>query len=368
MAKRTPLYEAHNKLCAQIVEFAGWEMPLYYTGVIEEHLAARQKAVLFDTSHMGQITVSGKTAFESLQRIITNDLRNLPEGKGFYTVMCHENGGTVDDLFVFNLGNSSFLLVVNAGTSDKDLEWLRKHAGKDTLVKNISAESAKIDIQGPRSEQILQKICLADLKTLKRFYFIKAKLNIKKTRIDAIVSRTGYTGEDGFELYFSKKSAELVWNSLLDSGKNEGILPAGLGARDSLRLEACYSLYGHEITDSITPVEADLAWLVKIEKGDFIGRSALKEQKEKGTERKIAAFELLGQAIPRTGCKVVKDGREIGYVTSGGYSPTLKKPIGLAMIKTGNADAGNHVDIVIREKRMNAGIVKKPFYEYKGGV
>ena len=357
--KKTPLFEEHKKLGARTVEFSGWEMPVFYTNVIDEHITARKKAALFDISHMGEIEITGKDAFKIINNLITNDLNNLPENKAFYAVMLNEKAGAIDDLFVYCFDKEKYMLVVNAGTKDKDLGWIKNHSkDADVKIEDKTDEIAKIDIQGPLAEEILQKITKADLKELKRFHFTESKIN----NTEAIISRTGYTGEDGFELYFNKETAVKLWNLLLETGKPLGLKPAGLGARDTLRLESCYSLYGHELSEEITPLEAGLTFVVKLNK-DFIGKTALKEP-----DRKIIAFEMLEKAIPRAHYEVQKDSQKIGYVTSGTLSPTLKKGIGLALVDIQHINLGSEIHIKIRDKLYNAKIVEKPFYKYKGGV
>ncbi len=360
---KTPLYETHLKLGAKIIEFGGWLMPVQYTNVIDEHITTRTKAGLFDISHMGEFFISGSDAFNLIQKIITNDLNKISENKALYTTMCYDNGTTVDDLFVYCYNNNKYMLVVNAANIEKDLEWIKKHAsGLDVDIKDKTNEIAKIDIQGPKSEEILQKITDCKLSEIKRFHSTETELN----KINATISRTGYTAEDGFEIYFSYKKAEELWKKFLEIGKPFGLKPVGLGARDTLRIEACYCLYGHELTKNITPIEADIGFVVKTDKKDFIGKEALKEQKENGTERTMVAFEMIDNGIPRNPYEVKKDNKKIGFVTSGTFSPTFKKGIGLALIKKQYAKEKNEIDINIREKSYKAKIVKKPFYNYKG--
>jgi len=359
---KTPLYEEHIKLGARIVEFGGWLMPVFYTNVIEEHIATRTKAGLFDICHMGEIEITGKDAFNLIQKLITNDLGKLPKNKAFYTVMCNEKGTIIDDLFVYCFSKECYMLVVNASTKDKDLNWIKeKSKGLAVSILDKTDELAKLDLQGPKAEEILQKLTPANLKELKRFNFIESSISNTKS----IISRTGYTGEDGFELYFDADSSAKIWNLLLDAGKPFGIKPVGLGARDTLRLESCYSLYGHELSEEINPLEAGISFVVKLDKPDFIGKSALEKIR---LTRKLVAFEMIDHSIPRNGYEIIRNNKPIGYVTSGTLSPTLKKGIGLGFVDIQYINTGNEIHIKIREKLYKAKIVEKPFYKYKGGV
>lgn len=361
--KKTPLYEEHLKLGAKIVEFGGWLMPVQYTNVIDEHIATRTKAGLFDICHMGEFFISGNDAFKLIQGLITNDLSKLSENKAFYTAMCYEHGATIDDLFVYCFNNNKYMLVVNAGNAEKDFAWIKKHSnGLDVDVEDKTASIAKLDIQGPFSEKIIQKLTKYSLSSIERFHFTET--GISKTK--AIISRTGYTAEDGFEIYFDSAKAAEIWDRILSEGKPFGIKPVGLGARDTLRIEAGYSLYGHELSENITPIEAGIGFIVKTEKDDFVGKDILKKQKENGTGRKIVAFEMLDKGIPRNPYDVMKDNKKIGFVTSGTFSPTFKKGIGLTMVDINEAKENNNISIRIREKDYKARIVHGSFYSYKG--
>ena len=361
--KKTPLYNEHLKLGAKIVEFGGWLMPVQYTNVIEEHTATRTKAGLFDICHMGEFRITGRDSIKFLQKVVTNDVSKLEDGKAFYNAMCNEKGGVIDDLFIYRMNEEEFMMVVNASTIEKDFSWLLKHKEffDDVDMADISDETGKIDIQVPKAEEILQKLTEFDLGSLERFHFVEDKAG----NITAIISRTGYTGEDGFELYFPSGNAVELWNKLLEAGKEFGLKPVGLGARDTLRIEACYSLYGHELSEEITPLEAGIGFAVKLDKGDFIGRMALEKQKN-SLKRKIAAFELMDKGIAREHYDVFKDNSKIGFVTSGTFSPTFKKSIGMAMLDAGSAAVGNEIAISIREKLYKAKVVERPFYSYKG--
>jgi aminomethyltransferase len=339
-------------------------MPVYYTNVIEEHIITRTKAGLFDICHMGEFFIEGKNAFNFVQKLITNDLNKLEDGKAFYSAICLENGNIIDDLFIYQFNQDKFMLVVNAGNIEKDFDWIlkQKESFNNVDVINKSEETAKLDLQGPNSEIILQKITDANLKELKRFHFIEDNVN----NIPTIISRTGYTGEDGFELYFDSDKTAEMWNKLLEVGKDLGLKPIGLGARDTLRVEACYSLYGHELTENINPFEAAIGFVVKLDKEDFIGKESLIKIKEEGIKRKTIAFEMLERGIPREHYEVYKKENKIGEVTSGTMSPTFKKGVGMARLDTDKAVIGNEINIKIREKLYKAEIVKRPIYQFKG--
>lgn len=355
--KRTPLYNEHIKLGAKIIEFNNWQMPVQYTNIIDEHITTRNKACIFDTSHMGEFLTEGKDSVKFLQRILAKDINKLENGKCLYTVMCNENGGIIDDLLVYKFKDEKFMLVVNAGTIEKDFKHLIANKENfDVEIKNISNETAKLDIQGHEAEKILQKLTQANLNELKRFDFKEILLNV----IKILISRSGYTGEDGFELYFNKEKAVEIWNKILEAGKEHGLKPAGLGARDTLRLESCYSLYSHELNENISPIEAGIPFTVSFDK-EFIGKKALEKIKA-AQKRVIAGFEMLEKGVPRQNYKIVKNNKEIGYVTSGTMSPTLKKGIGMALIDINYSAIGTEIDINIRDKLYKAKIVKKPFY------
>ena len=359
--KKTPLASIHEQLGARMVDFKGWYMPVYYTNIIDEHTTTRTKAGLFDICHMGEFIVKGKDSAKFIQKLIVGNLNKIFPGKAMYSLMCYENGTTVDDLFVYQLKETEFMLVVNASNIDEDFEWMKEHSDNfDVEIINISEKTGKLDLQGPLSEKIMKKLTKANLP--KRFHFIETDIAAIKT----LISRTGYTAEDGFELYFPLKETEKMWNKILESGKDEGLKPIGLGARDTLRIEACYPLYGHETNKEMTPIEANLGWTVKFEK-DFIGKQALEKQKKYGTEKILVPFEMLDKAIPRENYEVFANNKKIGYVTSGTFSPTFKKPLGMMLIKTDFSHTKNKIKIKIRSKSHDAVIVKKPFYKYKGG-
>ena len=362
MTRRTPLYDEHVKLGAKIVDFAGWEMPVYYSSIIDEHNATRTKCGIFDVSHMGEITVKGKNSSTFLKILIPTDFAKLEEKKSMYSVFCNENGGVIDDLFIYMVTRDEYIVVVNAGTIEKDFNWMQKNLIDDVEIENISDKTAKIDLQGPLSKKILSEIIKdSRLEEMKRFRFD----NFIYKNINIIISNSGYTGESGFEIYIDNSLAASMWNDLLTSGKKYGILPVGLGARDSLRLESSYSLYGHELSDTITPVEGGIKWIVS-SKEEYIAKKILADQKENGASRESIAFKMTGKGIPREGYKIFHNNIEIGYATSGGFGPTLKNGIGLALVKSGSAKTGDAITVLIREKHIEAVVAEKPFYKYNG--
>lgn len=356
--KRTPLYGTHKSLGARIVPFAGWEMPVQYSGVIDEHLAVRNACGLFDVSHMGEILITGPGAIKAVQRLGTNDIEKAVEGQCQYTPLCYADGGVVDDCIVYRFGPERFLVCVNASNTDKAFEWMRSEAGKIAAIRNVSADYAEIAIQGPFSAEILKKIIDKDPRPVKRYHFIEAKV----AGCPAIVSRTGYTGEDGFEVYSAPDSAVKVWDALMDAGKDSGIKPAGLGARDTLRLEMGYPLYGHELSEKITPIEAGLGRFVALDKADFIGKEALKKQVEKGAGKAIIGFEMLEAGVPRQGYDVTALGVKLGEVTSGTHSPSLGRGVGMAYADASLISPGINIEIMVRGRAVKAKTVKTPFY------
>jgi aminomethyltransferase len=358
MALRTPLYDSHVKAGARIVEFAGWEMPVQYSSLLEEHEAVRTRAGLFDVSHMGEVVFRGPRAAESLSRLFTNDLRKLVDGQAQYGCLCRPTGGIVDDVIVYRRGAEDWLVCVNAGNRKKDFEWLSAGEGPGCAVKNESDDWAQIAIQGPKAAAIVQKLSRDDLLAVKTFHFRPAEV----AGVSCLAARTGYTGEDGFELFCLPDKAARLWEALLDGGKGDGILPAGLGARDSLRLESAYRLYGSDMDDETTPLEAGLGWVVKLDKGDFVGRDALLAQKASGLPKRLVGFTLTERGIPRHGYPVLRDGKPSGVVTSGTQSPTLKIPVGLAYVPADLAAEGSTFAVEIRGRAVAAKVVKTPFY------
>ncbi|WP_418585273.1 aminomethyl-transferring glycine dehydrogenase subunit GcvPA [Intestinibacter sp.] len=358
--KRTCLFDVHEKLNAKMFEFAGWEMPLEYTSAVKEHEHVRKSAGLFDVSHMGEVEVRGDEAQQFIQYLITNDVSNLKADEILYSPMCYENGTTVDDLLVYKRGQNDYLLIINAGNIDKDYEWIVENSKKFNVeTKNISDKVAQLALQGPLAEEILSKLTNQDLSQIE---FYKFKQDVDVCGEPCIVSRTGYTGEDGFEIYCDKNVAQKIWNAILEEGK-ERVVPAGLGARDTLRSEVNLPLYGHEISEEIPPLEAGLSIFVKLDKDDFIGKDSLKALKESGNARKLVAFELTGKGMVRGGYDVEIDGEVVGFVTTGLKSPTLDKFIGMAIIDSDKARVGQEIGIRVRKKLVPAVIVKRPFYK-----
>lgn len=355
--KRTPLYETHRALGAKMVEFSGWEMPVQYKGILEEHRAVRNAAGLFDIDHMGQVRVTGADALPFLQNLLTANFADMEINTAKYAVMCYADGTCVDDTFVYRLQNE-WMVVVNAGNHDKDNVWMRAQtAGFDVTLTDVSEEFYMLAFQGPLAEQVLQKLesfKLADLK-----YHHAREFHINGER--GILARTGYTGEDGFELFIPFAYGKQVWDAILDAGKDVGVQPIGLGARDSLRFEAKFALYGHEIDADTTPVEAALGWACDLNK-KFIGRDVLLKQKLQGTKKKLVGFEMIERGIARGGYEIASNGNVVGYVTSGMPAPTLEKNIGLGYVQPELAKIGTEIDVIIRGKATKARVVKTPFY------
>ena len=365
LLKKTPLNAAHRELGGRMVDFGGWDMPVQYpAGVIEEHMRCRTRAGLFDVSHMGEIWVEGPDAISFVNHLTTNDVTKLADGQAHYSALTNENGGVVDDLLVYRFNQEKLLLVVNAGTTDKDWDWINSHHSEhdDLGMRNASAEYCQIAVQGPDAVGILQKLTDTDLSAIGYYHFTEGNVD----GVESIISRTGYTGEDGFEVYAAPEYAEQLWNKLLETGNygsEEGILPCGLAARNTLRLESAMSLYGHELGDDITPLEANLGWITKLQKGEFIGSAALARQKETGLTRKIAGFEMIEPGIARDGYDVYIGEEKVGQVTSGSPAPFLKKNIGLTFLPPEFTNVGQEIMIDVRGKRLRAQVVPTPFYK-----
>ncbi|HEX8370577.1 MAG TPA: glycine cleavage system aminomethyltransferase GcvT [Pyrinomonadaceae bacterium] len=362
--KKTPLNGAHRALGGKMVEFGGWDMPVQYAaGVIEEHLRTRRSAGLFDVSHMGEIWVEGADAIEFVNRLTTNDVTKLVDGQAHYSALTNENGGVVDDLLVYRFDFDKLLLVVNASTTEKDWDWITSHKKDEVItLTNASKDYCQIAVQGKDAIKILRNLTDTELSDIKYYHFTTGKVD----GIDAIISRTGYTGEDGFEIYAAAQYAVQIWNSLLEwgnYGEADGILPCGLAARNTLRLESAMSLYGHELGDEITPLEAGLGWICKLNKGEFIGREVLARQKQEGLKRKLVGFEMTDRGIGRDGYDVYIDGEKVGFVSSGSPAPYLKKNIGLAFVPAEFANVGQEIKIDVRGKHLTAQIVPTPFYK-----
>ena len=362
---RTPLYAEHAALGAKLVDFAGWEMPIQYSGVVDEYQAVRAAAGLFDVSHMGRIAVAGSGALPFLQHVAVNNVITLAPLESHYSMVCNERGGIMDDVFLYHPKAQDYLLCVNASNREKILAWLRKQAASAPAVTIVdrSAELAQLALQGPRSRSILVELGVTGIASLPPRHCLEGTL----LGVPSLITRTGYTGELGFELYLPADRAPRVWTELLNRGRAAGLKPVGLGARDLLRLEMAYLLYGNDITEETTPLESGADWLVAFHKGHFIGREALLSQKERGLVRRLVAFELLQKAVPRHGFKIVADGQSggavIGEVTSGNLSPLLQKGIGLGYVPPTVAAPGSPIAIDVRGRVVPAVVVKPPFYK-----
>jgi aminomethyltransferase len=357
--QRTPLYEIHRRLGARMVDFGGWEMPVQYSGILEEHAAVRNAVGLFDVSHMGEIEIRGPEAAQLGEYVTTNWIAKLEPGGIQYSGLLYEHGGFVDDILVHKVAADHLFLCVNASNQEKDFEHIRAANRWRAEVDFASARWAQIAVQGPRALDTLAKLTTTDVAALRYYSFTDGEAAGVKARI----ARTGYTGEDGFELYIEPRDAARVWDELLEAGREFGIKPCGLGARNTLRLEAKMALYGHEIDASITPLEAGLGWIVKMDKGDFSGRASLEKQREAGVKRKLAGFEMRGRGIARDGYEVYVSGSPAGWVTSGGPSPALNKNIGLCYLPADLAAVGQPIQIMIRGQLVDAVTVPTPFYK-----
>ena len=356
--RRTALFENHVAAGAKMVDFAGWEMPVQYSSVIAEHEAVRAGAGLFDVSHMGEIEFTGKGALEAANGLITNDLARCADGQAVYAGLLNEKGGFVDDVVAYRFSPERILICVNASNREKDFAWMSQHA-KGCAPKNRSDDWAQLAVQGPKAPRIIQRLTALDLSKIATYRFAEGEVG----KIRCIVSRTGYTGEDGFELYCAPADAEKLWFTLLEEGKGEGIKPAGLGARDSLRTEMKFALYGNDIDDQHTPLEAGLGWVVKLDKGDFVGKKPLEQQKAAGVPRKLVGFELTETGIPRHGYPILKDGKRVGEVTSGTMGPSVKKAIGMGYVPSELAPEGSTFHVEIRGRPVGAHVVKTPFWK-----
>jgi aminomethyltransferase len=356
--KKTPFYDIHVKNNAKIVEFAGFLMPIQFRGIIEEHRRVRSSVGLFDITHMGEFEVWGKDGEDFIQKTTTNDVSKLADYQVQYSCMCYDNGGIVDDLLVYRLPDH-FLLVVNGACVEKDFKWLSDHVSGDVQLKNVSDETCLLAIQGPKAEGLLKKLTDYDLSGLRYYWSAWGKIE----GVEMLFSRTGYTGEDGFELYFSPPHAEKMWNAVMEAGKEFDIEPIGLGARDSLRLEMKYMLYGNDIDQTTNPLEAGLGWIIKPDKGAFVGKGPILKLKEEGIKRKLVAFELGDRAFPRPHHPIHKDGKQIGEVTSGTFSPSLSRGIGLGYVPVEYQKIGTKLDLLIRGKPNQGIVVKPPFYK-----
>jgi aminomethyltransferase len=358
--KKTRFYECHKALGGRMIEFFGWEMPVEFKGIIEEHMAVRTAAGIFDVSHMGEIMVRGKDALAFVQHLTPNDAGRLALNQAQYTALTTPQGTFIDDMLVYYLSPEGYLLVVNAANTDKDFGWVAGHqAGFDVSVENASDGYSQLALQGPKAQEILQPLTGINLAGLKSFWAGRGKV----AGIEAVVSRTGYTGEDGFEIYTTSVQPAAIWEEVMKAGRPLGLLPIGLGARDTLRLEAKLMLYGNDIDDTTTVLEADLKWIIKFKKGDFLGRDVLEKQLAEGIKRKIVGFELIEKGIPRPHYPVFAGGRKAGQVTSGTFSPFLKKSIGLVYLPVELTGIGTEIEVGIRERQAKARVVSTPFYK-----
>jgi aminomethyltransferase len=360
---RTPLYEVHRAAGAKMIDFGGWEMPVQYSGLIDEHHAVRQAAGLFDVSHMGEVEVRGPEALQLVEYVTTNAASRLKDGQAQYSGLLYGHGGFVDDILVHRVAGDSFFICVNAANQDKDFAHIRAANRFDCEVENAGPKYSQLALQGPKALQIAQSLTDTPLAEIKYYWFVDGVFANAPARI----ARTGYTGEDGFEIYVGPEHAVATWQAIEAAGKPLGLKPCGLGARNTLRLESKMALYGHEIGASATPFDADLAWIVKLDKGEFIGRAALQKQLAKGLTRKLAGFEMRGRGIGRDGYEVLIGGEPAGWVTSGSPSPTLSKNIGLCYLPVDRAAPGQKIEIMVRNQAVEAEIVPTPFYKRPQG-
>jgi aminomethyltransferase len=358
--KRTPLYDLHVKTGARMVPFGGWEMPVQYTSIVEEHRGVRNAVGLFDVSHMGEFEIEGPEALAALQRLTTNDVATLAIGQVQYSLLCYPDGGIVDDLTLYRLGPDRFMMTVNAANIDKDWAWVTEQSAaiQGARWRNISGETGLIAVQGPQAEGLVSRLGDRDMASLGYYRFVAGTV----ASAPALVSRTGYTGEDGFELYVAAADAPRLWQSLLEAGAADSARPIGLGARDTLRLEMRYALYGNDIDQTTNPVEAGLGWVVKPAKGEFIGRPAVERVRAEGPRRRLVGLEMADRSIARHAYPVIKDGRAVGVVTSGSYGPSVDRSIALAYVETGLAGVGTELGVEIRGQTRPARVVKTPFH------
>jgi aminomethyltransferase len=337
--KRTPLRDVHVKAGARMVPFGGWEMPVQYTGIVEEHRAVRRAVGLFDISHMGEFEIAGREALRTVQQLTTNDASTLAVGQVQYTLLCYPEGGVVDDLTLYRLGDDRFMLTVNAANIDKDWSWVTEHGGSSSAWRNVSEETALLAVQGPEAEGLVQRLADGDVTRVAYYHFTR-----------------------GFELYIAAHRAGALWQALLEAGRADGIQPVGLGARDTLRLEMKFALYGNDIDQTTNPLEAGLGWVVKPAKGDFIGRSAIEALRARGVTRRLVGFEMVEPSVPRHGYRLLKDGTPVGGVTSGSFGPAVERYIGMGYVPPALATVGSELDVEIRGKPQRARVVRTPFY------
>ncbi len=364
--KRTPFFDKHQEHEGKIVDFSGWALPVQYSGIIDEHQAVRQKAGLFDVTHMGELRLVGPEAEEAVNYLVTNDVSKSPIGRVIYSPMCYPHGGTVDDLLIYKFGQQDFLLVVNGANKEKDLQWVAENtADFDVQLIDESDETGLLALQGPKAEEILSPLVDTDLSQMKYYWF---EDGIELAGHQVMVSRTGYTGEAGFEVYCETNDGADIWDAIMQKGEDFGLVPAGLGARDTLRFEAGLCLYGQELGEDINPLAAGLSFFVKLGKEDFIGKEALQEVKNQGPSRRLIGFEMLDRGIPRTGYPIYEPGGEdqAGEVTSGSYAPTLEKNLGMGYVPPHLTEPGTELRIEVRNRKLEAVVVEFPFYKREG--
>ncbi len=359
--KKTPLNAVHRAAGARMVDFGGWDMPVEYSGIIAEHMAVRTGVGLFDVSHMGEIEVRGPQALELVNYVTSNNAAGLADGQAQYSGLLYPSGGFVDDVLVHRMESRHYLLCVNASNQDKDFEWIVSQNSFDAEVEFAGPNYVQLAIQGPKALETLSKLTVTDLKQIRYYWFERGEV----LGVPAIIARTGYTGEDGFEIYIPPEEGARIWEAVVEAGREFGLIPCGLGARNTLRLESAMSLYGHEIDGRVTPYEARLGWIVKLDKGDFVGRDALLKQKESGLARRIAGLEMRGRGIARDGYRVWADSEDVGWVTSGSPAPFLQKNIGLCMLPVAVSKPGQRIEVAVRQRQVEAEIVPTPFYSRK---
>jgi aminomethyltransferase len=356
--KRTPLHAAHVRLGARMVPFGGWDMPVQYTGIVEEHRTVRRAVGCFDVSHMGEFELRGPDALRALQRLTTNDVAALETGQVQYSLLCAEGGGIVDDLTLYRLADDHFMLTVNAANIDKDWAWVTRHLDGRVDARNVSGETGLIAVQGPHAERLVGRLADVDVTGIGYYRFARGRV----AGVAGLVSRTGYTGEDGFELYLPAEETERVWERLLAEGKADGVAPIGLGARDTLRLEMKYALYGNDIDETTNPLEAGLGWVVKPGKGEFLGRAAIERVRAEGPRRRLVGFEMVERAVPRHGYPILHEGAAVGVVTSGSYGPSVDRYIGVGYVPAALGAVGTALAIEVRGRGHAARVVKTPFH------
>lgn len=356
--KVTPLIDVHKEFRGKLVPFAGWKMPIQFQGVIPEHQCVRDGVGIFDVSHMGEIEIRGPSAKSLVQKLMTNDIDSMQDNQVLYTLMCLETGGVVDDLLVHRFSEDHYFLCVNASNTEKDFQWILKNSDSyDVAILNTSSVTAQFAVQGKNSEALLQKLCATQLNEIKYYHFEKVKIH----NFESIIARTGYTGEDGFEIYIDARHAETVFRAIMDTGKEFNLQPIGLGARDTLRMEMGYALYGNEINEQSKPLEAGLGWVIKLGKEDFIGKTELEKQKKAGNKRKLAGIRLLDRGVLRPHYQILKNGTSVGELTSGTFSPSLNTGIGLCYVSSEYAESGKKLEVKIRKLNVPAELVKLPF-------